>query len=172
MHLVPFWVEVLTDDFALEELAPDLDDPVRVWLAFDQPFHVRVLTQQVLSLDEVDPQDSLGGEKTTTVDTFFIKQIGCDRAYDGRLSWFKLVIKQDLKKMTFIDWYSGESCVCVCVCVLPWAWGSVVGPSQTLPPEGFWCCWAEPSDWRWCHEWCRHTNHWDRGKEEEKGVQL
>lgn len=63
MHFVPFWVEILTDDFALKELVPDLDDAIRVWLAFDQPFHVGVLTQQVLGLNEVDPQDALRRQK-------------------------------------------------------------------------------------------------------------
>lgn len=63
MHFVPFWVEVVADDFALEELVPNLDDAVRVWLAFDQPFHVGVLTQQVLCLNEVEPQDALKTQK-------------------------------------------------------------------------------------------------------------
>lgn len=49
----------LVDDFALEELVPDLDDSVRVRLAFDEPAQELVFTQQVLGLQEVDPQDAL-----------------------------------------------------------------------------------------------------------------
>lgn len=47
------------DDLALEELGSHLDDSIRVGLAFDQPPEELVFTQQVLSLDEVDPQDGL-----------------------------------------------------------------------------------------------------------------
>lgn len=47
------------DDFALEELGSHLDDSIRVGLAFDQPPKELVFAQQVLSLDEVDPQDAL-----------------------------------------------------------------------------------------------------------------
>lgn len=59
VHFVPLRVDGLVDDFALEELSPDLDDSVRVWLAFDEPSQELVFTQQVLGLDEVDPQDPL-----------------------------------------------------------------------------------------------------------------
>lgn len=59
VHFVPPWVDGLVDDLALEELGPDLDDSVRVGLAFDQSPEELVFTQQVLGLDEVDPQDAL-----------------------------------------------------------------------------------------------------------------
>lgn len=59
VHLVPLRVDGVVDDFALEELSPDLDDSVRVRLAFDEPSEELVFTQQVLGLDEVDPQDAL-----------------------------------------------------------------------------------------------------------------
>lgn len=55
------------DDFALKKLVPHLDDSIRVWLAFDQPSHVCVLTQQVLGLNEVDPQDPLRRQVTGSV---------------------------------------------------------------------------------------------------------
>lgn len=47
------------DDFALEELRPHLDDSVRVRLAFNQPPKELVLPQELLSLQEVDPQNPL-----------------------------------------------------------------------------------------------------------------
>lgn len=59
VHFVPFGVDALVDDLALEGLRPDLDDPVRVRLPFDQTAQHLVLAQQVLGLDEVDPQDGL-----------------------------------------------------------------------------------------------------------------
>lgn len=59
VHFVPFWVDGLVDNFALEELGPHLDDAVGVGLAFDQPSQELVFAQQVLGLDEVDPQDAL-----------------------------------------------------------------------------------------------------------------
>lgn len=50
------------DDFALEDMGPDLDEPVGVRLALDEPPEELVFAQQVLGLDEVDPQDALRSE--------------------------------------------------------------------------------------------------------------
>jgi len=43
-----------------QQLVADLDDPVRVRLALDQTPQELVFPQQVLGLQEVDPQDPLG----------------------------------------------------------------------------------------------------------------
>ncbi len=59
VHFVPLGVDGLVDDFALKQLRTDLDDSIRVGLAFNQPSEELVFTQQVLGLDEVDPQDAL-----------------------------------------------------------------------------------------------------------------
>lgn len=59
VHFVPFRVNGLVDDFAPEELVPDLNGPVRVGLAFDEPTKELVFSQQVLGLEEVDPQHTL-----------------------------------------------------------------------------------------------------------------
>jgi len=67
VHFVPLRVDSFMDDFAPEELRPDLNDSIRVRLAFDQPSQELVLTQQVLGLDEMDPQNALRGDKGTTV---------------------------------------------------------------------------------------------------------
>lgn len=59
IDFVPLRIDLLVDDFALEELGPDLDDSIRVRLAFDQPAKELVFAHQVLGLDKVDPQDAL-----------------------------------------------------------------------------------------------------------------
>lgn len=59
VDFIPFGVDVLFDDLALEELFANLDDPIWVRLALDQPSQELVLANQFLSLKEVNPQDAL-----------------------------------------------------------------------------------------------------------------
>lgn len=59
INLIPLWVNSLADDLALEEFRPDSEDPIRVWLAFDQPPEELVFTLQALGFYKVDPQDAL-----------------------------------------------------------------------------------------------------------------
>ena len=59
VNFIPFGVDVLFDDLALEELFANLDDPIRVRLALDQPSQELVLANQFLGLKKVDPQDAL-----------------------------------------------------------------------------------------------------------------
>lgn len=52
-------MEALLDRLALEQLVADLQDAVRVGLALDQPSQKFILPLQILSLQEVNPQDPL-----------------------------------------------------------------------------------------------------------------
>lgn len=59
VNFVPLGMEALLDRLALEQLVADLQDAVRVGLALDQPAQKFILPLQILSLQEVNPQDPL-----------------------------------------------------------------------------------------------------------------
>lgn len=59
VNFVPFGMEALFDRLALEQLGADLQDAVRVRFAFDQPSQKFIFPFQILSLQKVNPQDSL-----------------------------------------------------------------------------------------------------------------
>ena len=61
IHFVPLGVERLLNGLAVEQLVADLQDTIRVRFSHDQPSQELVFALQILSLQEVNPQDPLGG---------------------------------------------------------------------------------------------------------------
>lgn len=59
VNFVPFGVQAVFDGLALEELVSNMEDAVGVRLPLDQATQEFILPFQVLSLQEVNPQDSL-----------------------------------------------------------------------------------------------------------------
>lgn len=59
VNFIPFGMEALFDCFALEQLVADLQDAIGVRFALDQPTEKFIFPFQILSLQEMNPQDSL-----------------------------------------------------------------------------------------------------------------
>ena len=79
VNFIPLGMEALLHRFALEQLVANLHHAVRVRLALDQTSQKFILPFQILSLQEVDPQDSLRRRAESTALTGSDSEIAaCD----------------------------------------------------------------------------------------------